>query len=358
MKWNKRIFLASTMALTMFSSQVKADTLNWTPRSVDEISADIIASGSKETYTIQYGDTLSTIANAMAIDMEVLAKVNQITNLDLIFPDTVLTTTLDANHQVTEIEIVTPTPENPQETVEATVDLQMNEVVIESKSNEVVVENKTVDLNQVEVTTEASEEAATEPSPTEVPTEETTSEVQEAPIATPEAQVAPVETPAVQVAPATQESEQETTASTDNLSSQETTATSPSTSTTTETNTIISSSAENAGLQAHVIAYKDEVKALFGLSNVGGYRAGDSGDHGSGLALDFMVPESSSLGDQIAEYSIANMASKKISYIIWKQRFYSPFASIYGPAYTWNLMPDRGSVTENHYDHVHVSFNQ
>lgn len=348
MKWNKRIFLASTMALTMFSSQVKADTLNWTPRSVDEISADIIASGSKETYTIQYGDTLSTIANAMAIDMEVLAKVNQITNLDLIFPDTVLTTTLDANHQVTEIEIVTPAPENPQETVEATVDLQMNEVVIESKSNEVVVENKTVDLNQVEVTTDASEEEAAEPSSTEAPTVETATEEQEA----------SVETPVAQVAPATEERAPATVASTDSFTSQEAATTSSSTSTTTATNTIISSSAENAGLQAHVIAYKDEVKALFGLTTVGGYRAGDSGDHGSGLALDFMVPESSSLGDQIAEYSIANMASKKISYIIWKQRFYSPFASIYGPAYTWNLMPDRGSITENHYDHVHVSFNQ
>ncbi|MDS5742304.1 peptidoglycan-binding protein LysM, partial [Streptococcus pneumoniae] len=46
-----------------------------------------------------------------------------------------------------------------------------------------------------------------------------------------------------------------------------------------------------------------------------------------------------------------------ISYIIWKQRFYAPFDSKYGPANTWNPMPDRGSVTENHYDHVHVSMN-
>jgi hypothetical protein len=70
-----------------------------------------------------------------------------------------------------------------------------------------------------------------------------------------------------------------------------------------------------------------------------------------------MVPESSALGDQIAEYTAANMGSRGVSYIIWKQRFYAPFNSIYGPAYTWNLMPDRGSITENHYDHVHVSFN-
>lgn len=35
----------------------------------------------------------------------------------------------------------------------------------------------------------------------------------------------------------------------------------------------------------------------------------------------------------------------------------APFDSKYGPANTWNPMPDRGSVTENHYDHVHVSMN-
>ena len=33
-----------------------------------------------------------------------------------------------------------------------------------------------------------------------------------------------------------------------------------------------------------------------------------------------MVPEGSELGDKIAEYAIQNMASRGISYIIWKQR--------------------------------------
>ena len=80
-------------------------------------------------------------------------------------------------------------------------------------------------------------------------------------------------------------------------------------------------------------------------------------NHGKGLAIDFMVPVSSALGDQIADYAIQNMASRGINYIIWKQRFYAPYDSKYGPAYTWNPMPDRGSVTENHYDHVHVSMN-
>ena len=112
-----------------------------------------------------------------------------------------------------------------------------------------------------------------------------------------------------------------------------------------------------AGLQPQTAAFKEEIANLFGITSFSGYRPGDSGDHGKGLAIDFMVPESSELGDKIAEYAIQNMASRGISYIIWKQRFYAPFDSKYGPANTWNPMPDRGSVTENHYDHVHVSMN-
>ena len=114
---------------------------------------------------------------------------------------------------------------------------------------------------------------------------------------------------------------------------------------------------DNTGLQSQTAAFKEEVANAFGITSFSGYRAGSSDDHGSGLAIDFMVPQSSALGDQVAQYAINHMADRGISYIIWKQRFYAPYASIYGPANTWNPMPDRGSVTANHYDHVHVSFN-
>ena len=56
------------------------------------------------------------------------------------------------------------------------------------------------------------------------------------------------------------------------------------------------------------------------------------------------------------EYLTKNMNELGVYYIIWKQRFYMPQFNIYGPANTWNLMPDRGGITDNHYDHVHVSF--
>ena len=37
-----------------------------------------------------------------------------------------------------------------------------------------------------------------------------------------------------------------------------------------------------------------------------------------------MVPTSSQLGDQVAQYAIDNMDRAGISYVIWKQQFYMP----------------------------------
>ena len=62
-------------------------------------------------------------------------------------------------------------------------------------------------------------------------------------------------------------------------------------------------------------------------------------------------------GSSLPNYAIDNMDRAGISYVIWKQQFYMPVDNIYGPANTWNQMPDRGGDTANHYDHVHISFN-
>ena len=110
-------------------------------------------------------------------------------------------------------------------------------------------------------------------------------------------------------------------------------------------------------LKPQAEAFRQEIAAKFGITNIGGYREGDPEDHGQGLAVDVMVPTSSELGDQVAQYAIDNMDRAGISYIIWKQQFYMPVNNIYGPANTWNQMPDRGGDTANHYDHVHISFN-
>jgi len=114
------------------------------------------------------------------------------------------------------------------------------------------------------------------------------------------------------------------------------------------------------GLTPHTKKMKVALAKKFGITSFSLFRAGDDDGtghgHNSGMAVDFMVPVNSAQGNQLAEYLTKNMDELGVYYIIWKQRFYMPQFNIYGPANTWNLMPNRGGVTANHYDHVHVSF--
>ena len=114
------------------------------------------------------------------------------------------------------------------------------------------------------------------------------------------------------------------------------------------------------GLTDHAKKMKVALAKKFGITSFSMFRAGDDDGtghgHGTGMSVDFMVPVGSAQGDQLAEYLTKNMNELGVYYIIWKQRFYMPQYNIYGSVNTWNLMPDRGGVTANHYDHVHVSF--
>ena len=398
----KRILLASTVALSFAPVlATQAEEVLWTARSVEQIQNDLTKTDNKTSYTVQYGDTLSTIAEALGVDVTVLANLNKITNMDLIFPETVLTTTVNEAEEVTEVEIQTPQADSSEEVTTATADLTTNQVTVDDqtvqvadlsqpiaeapKAVETTSTKEVVASSEVTETVTAAEEVApsTETSVSEEQTVETSSAVaavapqattpaeKEETQASPQAasKVEPTTTPVEEKAPettATSSEEAKEVAS----SSEATTAV--STYQPEETKIVSTTYAapaapdyaglavaksENAGLQPQTAAFKEEIANLFGITSFSGYRPGDSGDHGKGLAIDFMVAESSELGDKIAEYAIQNMASRGISYIIWKQRFYAPFDSKYGPANTWNPMPDRGSVTENHYDHVHVSMN-
>jgi len=397
----KRILLASTVALSFAPVlATQAEEVLWTARSVEQIQNDLTKTDNKTSYTVQYGDTLSTIAEALGVDVTVLANLNKITNMDLIFPETVLTTTVNEAEEVTEVEIQTPQADSSEEVTTATADLTTNQVTVDNqtvqvadlsqpiaeapKAVETTSTKEVATSSEVTETVTASEEVApsTEISASEEQTAETSSAVAEvAPQATTpaekeETQASPqaastVETTTTPVEEKTTEttatsSEEAKEASSNEATTAVSTYQPEETKTTSATYTapaapdyagLAVAKAENAGLQPQTAAFKEEIANLFGITSFSGYRPGDSGDHGKGLAIDFMVPESSELGDKIAEYAIQNMASRGISYIIWKQRFYAPFDSKYGPANTWNPMPDRGSVTENHYDHVHVSMN-
>lgn len=442
----KRILLASTVALSFAPVlATQAEEVLWTARSVEQIQNDLTKTDNKTSYTVQYGDTLSTIAEALGVDVTVLANLNKITNMDLIFPETVLTTTVNEAAEVTEVEIQTPQADSSEEVTTATADLTTNQVTVDNQTVQVADLSQPIAEAPKAVETTSTKEVTTSSEVTEEQTAETSSAVAEAApqVTTPaekeETQVSPqaastVETTATsseevkevassEATPAVstyqpeeakratrtfvpEEQTSETTSAVAEVAPQATTSAekqeiqaSPQVESAVEATTtpveekVASSSevtaavstyqpeetktssatyaapaapdyaglavakSENAGLQPQTAAFKEEIANLFGITSFSGYRPGDSGDHGKGLAIDFMVPEGSELGDKIAEYAIQNMASRGISYIIWKQRFYAPFDSKYGPANTWNPMPDRGSVTENHYDHVHVSMN-
>ena len=370
LKVNTKALIASTVALAVIPfTKATAETLeDWVARSVDEIKHDIQQSGeNQQTYTIKYGDTLSSIAEALGIDVHVLANLNNISNMDLIYPGTVLKTTVNDQKEVTSVEIQTPQAGATDATV-ASADLTTNQVTVDDQT--VAVNDLSKPVNEDNKAVPVAPAAETQSAPVvEVPATETPAqpavpetpnygapavnvEVQnqevapaaapEAP-ATPEAPAAPQSAPVAEEAPAAQPAA-ETTAAPE---------VQPVASTPTTGNAIPT----DPNLQPQAEAFRQEIAAKFGITNIGGYREGDPEDHGKGLAVDVMVPTNSELGDQVAQYAIDNMDRAGISYIIWKQQFYMPVNNMYGPANTWNQMPDRGGDTANHNDHVHISFN-
>ena len=157
-----KALLYSTAALSLFAaSHVHADeTSNWAARSVDQIKADIAVSDNQQTYTVQYGDTLGSIAEAMGIDVNVLANINQITNIDLIYPGTVLTTTYNADNQAVSVKVETPASETSTTPVVAEANLTTNEVTVNGQS--VVAADLTAPVETVSTT--ATQAPATEES--------------------------------------------------------------------------------------------------------------------------------------------------------------------------------------------------
>ena len=384
-----KALLYSTAALSLFAaSHVHADeTSHWTARSVDQIKADISVNDNQQTYTVQYGDTLGSIVEAMGIDMNVLANIKEITNIDLIFPGTVLTTTYNADNQAVSVKVETPSSETSDTPVVAESNLTTNEVTVNGQS--VVASDLSAPVETVSLTatqapakeestqvvsevTEAIASASDTPAyaDTEQPVadaidhvtssaEETLAE-EEAPATETSAQAETTEVAAHQEA-ATSKAASDAPESSEAPASVAPVATSEAAPDAPEapakqpaaTNTLPT----NPNLQPQAEAFRQDVAAKFGLTNIGGYREGDPQDHGKGRAVDVMVPVGSEVGNQVAQYAVDNIANAGISYVIYRQHFYAPVDNIYGPANTWNQMPDRGSITENHYDHIHISFN-
>lgn len=332
MKMNKKLLLASTVALSalpLLTTRAEEQSQNWTARTVEQIKADITSNENQQTYTVQYGDTLGNIAQAMNIDLVDLAKINQIANADLIFPGTVLTITTNGHNEIASVEIQSYQAGNNAGLV--TEDYTASEIFGTEQAA------PAAPAQAAETPAPAAEEAVA------APADQAPAPAEEAPA--PVAVVASSEAPAEAAPEATELGQDQV--------SQATAAVEPKTynaPAVTDAASVTTNNPANEGLQPQTAALKEEIAAKYGITEFSLYRPGDSGDHGKGLAADFIVGDNTELGNRVAADVTSNMTERGISYVIWQQQFYAPFESIYGPANTWNQMPDRGSVTENHYD--------
>ena len=381
MKINKKMLFASTVALSVFpliTANAEEESQNWTARTVDQIKADITSSENQQTYTVQYGDTLGTIAEAFNLDVNVLAHINAIANIDLIYPNTVLNITTNDKNEITGVEITSPqatravtgpvsepapaTPATPVQPEVATAETtapstEANAEVPAAPVTEAPVAPAPVEeqVSSEAPAVPAEAQSAPEVASSQVAAASEVSEPQSAePITEPATPATPAQPEATQAEAVTQVAPQldQEQVNQDVTNIESPTYTAPAVATQTSNN------AANEGLRPQTAALKEEIAAKYGITEFSLYRPGDSGDHGKGLAADFIVGNNTELGNQVAADVTSNMTGRGISYVIWQQKFYAPFDSIYGPANTWNQMPDRGSVTENHYDHVHVSMNE
>ncbi|WP_262401661.1 coiled-coil domain-containing protein [Actinomadura sp. CNU-125] len=114
----------------------------------------------------------------------------------------------------------------------------------------------------------------------------------------------------------------------------------------------------SGGMTARMIKVRNEIEAELGpFVTIGCTRPGDPQDHGSGRACDFMESSAGQMpsaerqahGDRVAAYAVENADRLGIKYVIWRQRIYD----VRSPG--WRTMSDRGSVTQNHMDHNHIS---
>ncbi|GII55675.1 hypothetical protein Pth03_40640 [Planotetraspora thailandica] len=115
----------------------------------------------------------------------------------------------------------------------------------------------------------------------------------------------------------------------------------------------------SSGLTSRMINVRAAIMAVFPMPfSVGCLRVGDPGEHGKGRACDFMMSSGGRMpdavaqerGDAVAQWCIDNAGKYGIMYVIWRQRIYDMRTGG-----GWQPMEDRGGITANHYDHVHVS---
>jgi hypothetical protein len=104
-----------------------------------------------------------------------------------------------------------------------------------------------------------------------------------------------------------------------------------------------------AGGDANIQKVHEAVCANWPSISTYGTLRGGGGDHPLGRAVDIMV--SGDTGWDIADFVRANASVLGVTYVIYAQHIWSVERAGEG----WRAMENRGSVTANHFDHVHVS---
>jgi hypothetical protein len=107
-------------------------------------------------------------------------------------------------------------------------------------------------------------------------------------------------------------------------------------------------SVEDGLTDGAVYVYRSVCHAFPQITSYGGWDA--HGEHSSGKALDIMTSDVG-LGTAIAEFLQSHASELHLYDVIWRQHIWTPVRASEG----WRLMPNRGSATANHFDHVHVS---
>lgn len=135
--------LGVTAALTgtfAVNNTLTAEAAEWEARTVEEVQTDIESNGIESRYTIQWGDTLGTIAKALDISVDQIVDVNEIANRDLIITGNTLhlSTDLDTvsiednvTHEVETFELEETEVEEVDNSVEETVEVPVEEAPVE-----------------------------------------------------------------------------------------------------------------------------------------------------------------------------------------------------------------------------------
>ncbi|KAF6823713.1 secreted protein [Colletotrichum plurivorum] len=87
----------------------------------------------------------------------------------------------------------------------------------------------------------------------------------------------------------------------------------------------------------------------------------DPSDHCCGKATDMMCSDAggapTASGREIAEWVMKNRNALNLKYVIWGQRIWTVGKDAEKSWNSWRTQGDLDSITKNHWDHVHVSYN-